>query len=123
MKDYKIVKPLHKTLSNQVSLTCSKDLRTILNWSGLAFSYAKDLKDSQISRHLWNTVGVKTALQSIPSNMHWVESDNLETMLKSSPIHRAERLTHFLTAQLDFADGLWSGLDLFKKPFNHNIER
>ena len=52
MKDYKIVTPLHKTLSNEVSLTCSKDLMTILNRSGLAFSYAKDLKDSKISRQL-----------------------------------------------------------------------
>ena len=53
--------------------------------------------------------------------MHWRESDNLETMLKSTSIHNTERLTHFLTSQLEYVDGLHCVVDLFPKRAAHMI--
>ena len=122
MLDYKAITPLTKVLSNEVSLTCSKSLMSALNLSGLTYSYSKDLKDSKISRDLWNTVGIKTSVQKTPSNMHWIECDNLETMLKSPSIHNAERLTHFLTSQLEYVKGKYAVMDLFQKPQPHDID-
>ena len=52
LKDYKVVTPLQKVASNDVSLTCSRSLMTFFNKAGLAFSYTKDLKDSTLARKL-----------------------------------------------------------------------
>ena len=122
MRDCKAITPLQKVLSNEVSLTCSKNLMSALNKTGLSFSYSKDLKDSKVARHMWNTVGVKSSLQNTPSNVHWIETDNLETMLKSTSIHNAERLTHFLTSQLEYVNGQQVFLDLFKRPEAQHID-
>ncbi len=118
----KTITMLQKVLSNEVSLTCSKSLMTVLNKSGLSFSYSKDMKDSKRARQIWNNVGLKKTLQNIPSNMHSIECDNLETMLKSASIHNAERLTHFLTSQLEYVKGQYVTLDLFKKPPVHDMD-
>ncbi len=86
MKDYRIINPVHKAILNKVSITCSKSLMSIWNKSGLAYSYAKDLKDSKVSLIVWNAFRIRTSLEKTPSNMHWIECDNLETMLKSTNI-------------------------------------
>lgn len=119
--DVKIITPFHMTTSNDVSLSCSKSLMTLLNKAGISYSYAKDIKDGKKSRQLWNEFGITSALQSSNSNMHWIECDNLETMLKSTTIHNAERLTHFITSQLEYIDNQYSVLDLYKKPPVHEI--
>eukprot|EP00112_Aurelia_sp_Birch-Aquarium-sp1_P005482 Seg1622.9 transcript_id=Seg1622.9/GoldUCD/mRNA.D3Y31 product="hypothetical protein" protein_id=Seg1622.9/GoldUCD/D3Y31 len=119
--DVKIITPFHMTTSNDVSLSCSKSLMTLLNKAGISYSYAKDIKDGKKSRQLWNEFGITSALQSSNSNMHWIECDNLETMLKSTTIHNAERLTHFITSQLKYIDNQYSVLDLYKKPPVHEI--
>ena len=93
----------------------------VLNKGGLTISYAKDLKDSKLARQLWSSIGIKSVLENTQSNMHWIESDNLETMLKSTSIHNAERLTHFLTSQLEYVDGLHCVVDLFPKRAEHMI--
>eukprot|EP00112_Aurelia_sp_Birch-Aquarium-sp1_P015804 Seg353.9 transcript_id=Seg353.9/GoldUCD/mRNA.D3Y31 product="hypothetical protein" protein_id=Seg353.9/GoldUCD/D3Y31 len=121
MRDCKAITPLQKVLSNEVSLTRSKNLMSALNITGLSFSCSKDLKDSKVARHMWNTVGVKSSLQNTPSNMHWIETENLETMLKSTSIHNAERLTHFLTSQLEYVNGQQVFLDLFERPQAQHI--
>ena len=119
--DVKVVTPFHMATSNDVSLSCSKSFMTLLNKAGISYSYAKDIKDGQKSRQLWNEFGITTTLQSSSSNMHWIECDNLETMLKSTTIHNAERLTHFITSQLEYIDNQYSVLDLYKKPPVHEI--
>eukprot|EP00112_Aurelia_sp_Birch-Aquarium-sp1_P022305 Seg625.4 transcript_id=Seg625.4/GoldUCD/mRNA.D3Y31 product="hypothetical protein" protein_id=Seg625.4/GoldUCD/D3Y31 len=123
MKDYKIITPVHKVISNDVSLTCSRDLMTLLNRSGLKYSYTKDLKDSDLARKLWVSFGLPNTLNTVPSNQHWVEMDNLETMLKCTTIHNAERLTHFLTSQLEYIAGRNVILDLYKQPEQHHIDK
>ena len=121
MNDYKVMTPYHMAVSNDISLTCSKTLMTVLNKSGISISYHKDQKDSKNARHIWNTIGIKSALENCQSNLHWIECDNLETMLKSTTIHNAERLTHFVTSQLEYVPGKWSVLDLYQKPPVHMI--
>ena len=54
--------------------------------------------------------------------MHWIICENLETMLKSPSIHNAERLTHFLTSQLEYVKGTYAVMDLFQKPQPHDID-
>ena len=122
MTNCQIITPLHKVVSNDVSLSCSKSLMTLLNMAGLTFSYSKDLKDGKISRKLWNTIGIRSAVQDCKSNMHWIECDNLETMLKSTTIHNAERLTHFMTSQLEYNPESFVVLDLYKKPPVHMLD-
>ena len=122
MRDCKAITPLQKVLSNEVSLTCSKNLMSTLNKTGLSYSYSKDLKDSKVARHVWNTIGIKSSVQTTPSNLHWIETDNLETMLKSTSIHNAEKLTHFLTSQLEYVTGQHVLLDLFERPQAQNIQ-
>ncbi len=115
MRDCKAITPMQKVLSNEVSLTCSKNLMSTLNKAGLSFSYSKDLKDSKLARNLWNTIGIRSSVQNTTSNLHWIETDNLETMLKSTSIHNAERLTHLLTSQLEYVNGQQVFLDLFER--------
>ena len=119
ISDQGIVTPVHKVLSNDISLTCSKGLMTLLNRCGLSYSYTKDIKDSQIARQLWVSVGLKNSIRNTPSNMHWIEMDNLETMLKCTTIHNAERLTHFLTSQLEFIPDNDIILDLYQQSPPH----
>ena len=75
-----------------------------------------------MARHVWNTIGIKSSVQTTPSNLHWIETDNLETMLKSTSIHNAEKLTHFLTSQLEYVTGQHVLLDLFERPQAQNIQ-
>ncbi len=42
-------------------------------------------------------------------------------MLKSTSIHNSERLTHFLTSQLEYVDGMNVVLDLFQRRRAENI--
>ena len=92
-----------------------------VNKAGLSYSYSKDSKDSKLSRQLWNHVGIKTSLQNTKSNFHWIECDNLETMLKTTSVHNAERLTHFLTSQLEYIPGQNLVLDIFERQKAHNL--
>ena len=62
-------------------------------------------------------------MQNTTSNLHWIETDNLETMLKSTSIHNAERLTHFLTSQLEYVNGQQVFLDLFERQKAQNIDK
>ena len=55
--------------------------------------------------------------------MHWIECDNLESMLKSTSIHKAERLTHFLTSQLEFVKGDYTVFDLHTRKPSHFIDK
>ena len=122
MVDYKVVTPFHRVLSNEASLTCSKVLIGVLNRCGVSFSYAKDLKDCKYARQLWNSIGIKTTMQNTSSNIHWIECDNLETMLKTTSIHNAKRLTHFMTLQLEYVANLTSVIDLYEKPESHDVD-
>ena len=55
--------------------------------------------------------------------MRWIECEYLETMLKSTSIHNAERLTHSLTSQLEFIMGDYSVLELHKRKPSHFIDK
>ena len=122
MLDYKVVTPFHRVLSNEASLTCSKALIGVLNRSGISFSYVKDLKDCKYARQLWNSIGVKYSMQNTSSNIHWIECDNLETMLKTTSIHNAERLTHFMTSQLEYVPNLITVIDLYEKATCYDMD-
>ena len=122
MCDFKTITPFHAVLSNEASLTCSKSLLSLLNRCGISFSYSKDLKDGKLSRILWNSFGVRSAMQNTKSNMHWIECDNLETMLKTTSIHNAERLTHFLTSQLEYVECHNTVIDLHEKQPSHLVK-
>ena len=63
MKDYRMISPTSMVISNEASLTCSRGLMTVLNKGGIAYSYAKDLKDSKLSRQLWNSYGIENPLE------------------------------------------------------------
>ena len=121
MVDYKVVTPFHRVISNEASLTCSKALIGVLNRCGVSFSYAKDLKDCKHARQLWNSTGIKTTMQNT-SNIHWIECDNLETMLKTTSIPNTERLTHFMTSQLEYVANLTSFIDFYEKPESHDVD-
>eukprot|EP00112_Aurelia_sp_Birch-Aquarium-sp1_P020717 Seg540.6 transcript_id=Seg540.6/GoldUCD/mRNA.D3Y31 product="hypothetical protein" protein_id=Seg540.6/GoldUCD/D3Y31 len=47
--------------------------------------------------------------------------DNLETMLKCTTIHNAERLTHFLTSQLEFIPDRDIRIDLYQQSPPHQL--
>ena len=121
MRDYRSMTPVQNVTSYEVPLACSKSLMSVLNKGGRTISYANDLQDSKLTRQLWSSIGSKSVVENTQSNMHWIESDNLETMLKSTSIHNAERLTHFLTSQLEYVDGLHCVVDLFPKRVTHMI--
>ena len=122
MCDFKTITPFHAVLSNEASLTCSKSLLSLLSRCGISFSYSKDLKGGKLSRILWNSFGVRSAMQNTKSNMHWIECDNLETMLKTTSIHNAERLTHFLTSQLEYVECHNTVIDLHEKQPSHLVK-
>ena len=76
MLDYKVVTPFHRVFSNEASLTCSKAFSSVLNRSGISFSYVKDLKDCKYARQLWNSFGAKYSKEKISSSINWRECDN-----------------------------------------------
>ena len=64
----------------------------------------------------------KQPCKNTSPNIHWIECDNLETMLKTTSIHNAERLTHFMTSQLEYVANLTSVIDLYEKPESHDVD-